>query len=99
MATREQVPLCDIFGFPLGSVRTQHLKGARLIAFLEERLPPFRQQRLGGRHGEFFEAAADDFFPWKAKALAHTDAGFPNATVVVDDQNGCGRLEDNRAEE
>jgi hypothetical protein len=41
--------------------------------------------------------AADDAFAWKTQEPAGADTGLLVMTIVVGNQNGCGRVEYNRS--
>ena len=83
-------------GLPSGP---DQLERAFLLALLLKGAPEFRNLRLEAGLGKIIQAAADDLFPREAQELAGADAGVPGIAVVVRDQNGRGRMKDNRPEQ
>ena len=98
VAHGQDIPFGGVFDLPQGSVRTHQLELALLLALLQKRPPKVRHLRLEAGRRKVVHLMADDLFPGKPQQLAGAGTGVPIVAVVVGDQDGCGRLIDNRAE-
>ena len=80
-------------------VRAHQRKRPFLLAFLQKSSPAFGNHRLEAGLRKIIQTAADDLFPRETQELAGADTGLPVVAIVVRDQNGDGRLEDDRPEQ
>ena len=99
VAYRQHVPFGRVLNVPRASVRTQQLERAFLFALLQKGTPAFRNQRLETGLGKIIQTAADDLFPRETQEFARADTGVPVLAIVVRDQDGRGRMENDRPEQ
>ena len=97
--TGKTLPLGPELDLAQACIRTHQLKRTLFLPVLVQGSPKLRNLRLETGCCKVTDRAPDDAFPGKAQELADADAGVPGSPVVVGDQDGRGRVIDNRPEE
>ena len=99
MAHRQHVSLGGVLNLARASIRTQQPERACLLAAFEKGLPQFGNLRFEAGLDEVIQTASNDLFPRKSEQLSGAGTGVAVMTVVVGDQDGRGRMVDDRPEQ
>ena len=80
-------------------VRAHQLERADLLFLSLQGLQELRNPGLAGGLGKVVNGAADDLFARQTEKFTYADAGILGIAFVIRDEDGGGRLIDNRPEE
>jgi hypothetical protein len=95
----ENVAASAVLDIVRGAVRTQELESAHLVAIFQELVPAFLEEPGVGRREEIVEAATDDVFTPDTEKFARADAGLLIVAIIVGDEDGRRRVENDGTEE
>ena len=99
MTHRQHVPFGRVLDVAQASIRTDQPERTGLFPLLLQGSPKLRNLRLEAGLCKVIDRAADDLLPRNSQELAHAGAGVPGIAIVVGDEDGYGRVIDNRPEE
>src|SRR5690348_12307109 len=96
MAHGQYVALGGVFNLPSGPVGSHKLERSLLLAPLQKGLPHFGNLRFGTGFRELIQTTPNDLFPWNTEQLSSARTSIAVITVVIGDQDGRGRIVDDR---
>jgi hypothetical protein len=99
VAHGQHVSFGRVLNVQRASIRSQQPERTFLFPPLLQGFPELRNVRLRAWLCEVADRAADDLFPRQPEELADADAGVPGIAIVVGDEDGCGRVIENRPEQ